>query len=95
MGITEKDVEYVSALARIAVGDAEKKELASRLAAILEFVSKISTLDTAGVPPTTHAVPRVNGEREDVVRPSLPVEELLKGAPERDGDFIAVPRVIE
>ena len=52
-------------------------------------------LDTAGVEPTSHAVPMVNVFRDDEPRPCLSPEEMLANAPDRSGEFFRVPRIIE
>jgi aspartyl-tRNA(Asn)/glutamyl-tRNA(Gln) amidotransferase subunit C len=62
---------------------------------ILGYIDKLGRLDTAGVEPTSHAVPVVNVMREDLARPSLPAEEMLANAPDRAGAFFRVPRIIE
>ena len=49
----------------------------------------------ADVEPTASPIPRANVYREDVAEPSLPVEEALRNAPERDGDRFRVPRIAE
>jgi len=51
-------------------------------------------VDTEGVPPTTRAVEVVNVTREDVVTPTSVREELLDEAPQREGDFIRVPKIL-
>lgn len=60
------------------------------LSGILEHVDAIQALDLDGVPPTTHVMSLENVAREDVPRPSLPVEEALREAPEVVEDRFAV-----
>ena len=62
--------------------------------ALLEYVAHLETVDTEGVPPTTRAVEVVNVTREDVVTPTSVREELLDEAPQREGDFIRVPKIL-
>jgi aspartyl-tRNA(Asn)/glutamyl-tRNA(Gln) amidotransferase subunit C len=57
-------------------------------------VAKIGEVDVTGVPPMAHALPLANVLREDVVEPSLPIEKVLRNAPETDGRFFKVPKVI-
>jgi len=66
-----------------------------QLSAILGYVDKLRELDTADVEPLAHALPIHNVLREDEPRAGLSAEEALAGAPERDGDFFRVPRVID
>ncbi|HHV62329.1 MAG TPA: Asp-tRNA(Asn)/Glu-tRNA(Gln) amidotransferase subunit GatC [Firmicutes bacterium] len=95
MPITKQDVEHVAALARLELGEEEKESLTEQLGKILEYADKLKELDTEGVPPTAHPLPIKNVFREDRVRPSLPVEDALANAPEREGSFFKVPRIME
>jgi len=65
------------------------------LSAVLDYVKKLNELDTTGVEPTAHAVPLRNVLREDKNRPGMGVQTVLRNAPDRDGPFFKVPRVIE
>lgn len=95
MSITVKDVEHVAALARLTLSEEEKEQFASQLSAVLKYVDKLNELDTTDVPPTTHVLSLSNVMREDEIRPSTPIEQVLKNAPdEEDGQF-RVPAVIE
>ena len=93
--ITLKEVEHVARLARLELSEAEKERLRSQLDAILTYIDKLRQLDTDNVEPTSQAIPMVNVMREDEVRPCLPREAMLANAPEREGDFVRVPRIIE
>jgi aspartyl-tRNA(Asn)/glutamyl-tRNA(Gln) amidotransferase subunit C len=91
MAITREDVLHVARLARLELSADEVERFQEQLAAILDAVSKVQELDLAGVPPTSHPLDVVNVWREDEPRPSLPVEEALANAPDRDGDLFRVP----
>ena len=91
MAITRDEVLHVARLARLALTDEEVVRLTAELDAILEAVSKVSELDLADVPPTSHPLDLVNVGADDEPRPCLPVEEALANAPEREGDFFKVP----
>ena len=91
MAITRADVEHVARLARLALREDEVERLQEQLNAILEAVGKVSELDLADVPPTSHPLALVNVFGLDEPRPCLPVEEALANAPEREGDFFRVP----
>jgi aspartyl-tRNA(Asn)/glutamyl-tRNA(Gln) amidotransferase subunit C len=67
----------------------------AELSNILAYIDKLRSVDTAGVPPTSHAVPLTNVMREDESRPSLPLADMLANAPEAAGDFFRVPRIVE
>ncbi|MFQ5521405.1 MAG: Asp-tRNA(Asn)/Glu-tRNA(Gln) amidotransferase subunit GatC [Candidatus Methylomirabilia bacterium] len=93
--ITIAEVEHVARLARLDLSPEEKERMRSQLDAILTYIDKLRELDTAGVEPTAHVIPMTNVMRDDAVRPCLPREEMLANAPERDGDFFRVPKIIE
>jgi aspartyl-tRNA(Asn)/glutamyl-tRNA(Gln) amidotransferase subunit C len=89
------DIEHVARLARLDLSEAEKERMRAQLDAILTYIHKLRQLDTDGIEPTSHAIPMVNVMREDDLRPCLPREEMLANAPEREGDFVRVPKIIE
>jgi aspartyl-tRNA(Asn)/glutamyl-tRNA(Gln) amidotransferase subunit C len=87
-------VRHVAKLARLALDEAKLAKLAGQLEHILSYVDKIAQLNTEGVEPMAHALPLHNVLRDDVMEPSLPIEEVLQNAPDRDGAFFKVPKVI-
>ena len=89
------DIEHVARLARLELSEPEKERMRSQLDAILTYIDKLRQLNTGDVEPTSHAIPVLNVMREDEVRPCFPREEMLANAPEREGDFVRVPRIIE
>jgi aspartyl-tRNA(Asn)/glutamyl-tRNA(Gln) amidotransferase subunit C len=89
------EVEHVAKLARLELTEEEKRLFAEQLGAILEYAAKLNELDTSGVEPTTHVLPISNVLRGDEIRPSWPLEQVLRNAPdEEDGQF-KVPAVLE
>ena len=92
--LTLDDVRHVAMLSRLALDDAHLKRLTGQLESILGYIAKLSEVDTTGVEPMAHALPLHNVLREDVVEPSLPLEKVLQNAPETDGPFFKVPKVI-
>jgi len=95
MKITKQEVEHVALLARLKFSEAEKERFTLQLNAILEYMEKLQELDTSRVEPTFHAVARKNVFREDRVLPSAPQEVSLKNAPDGEGRFFRVPKIIE
>jgi aspartyl-tRNA(Asn)/glutamyl-tRNA(Gln) amidotransferase subunit C len=91
MAITREQVLHVARLARLDLSEEEVARLQTELSAILEAVSKVSELDLADVPPTSHPLDLVNVLRPDEPRPSLPLEDVFANAPEREGDAFRVP----
>jgi len=95
MSITIKDVEHVANLARLDLSDAEKEQFAGQLNAILKYAEKLNELDTDGIEPTSHVLPLANVMREDEVKPSWPIEKVLRNAPEEEDGQFKVPAVLE
>jgi aspartyl-tRNA(Asn)/glutamyl-tRNA(Gln) amidotransferase subunit C len=93
--LTRKDVDAIAMLARLELSDDEADRLCRELTAILQHMDRLAAVDTEGVEPMTHAVPMALRLRDDEVAPSLPVEQVLGQAPERDDDGFRVPAIIE
>ena len=93
--ISRHDVEHLARLARLQLGEAELERTRQELSGILGYIEKLNALDTASVEPTSHAVPLLNIMREDAVEPCFPREAMLANAPDREGEFFRVPRIIE
>jgi aspartyl-tRNA(Asn)/glutamyl-tRNA(Gln) amidotransferase subunit C len=92
--LSVEDARQVARLARLSMDEAKLARLTPQLESILEYIAKIGEVDVTGVPPMAHALPLANVLREDVVEPSLPIEKVLQSAPETDGRFFKVPKVI-
>jgi len=89
------DIDHVARLARIALTDEEKATLKQQLGVILDHAAKVGEVAAEDVPPTSYAIPRANVFREDVLDPCLPVDEALRNVPDREGDYVRVPRITE
>ncbi|MDZ7833149.1 MAG: Asp-tRNA(Asn)/Glu-tRNA(Gln) amidotransferase subunit GatC [Desulfobacterales bacterium] len=95
MKISRKEVLHVADLARLTMDDDAVETFAGQLGGILEYVEKLSAVDTSGITPTAHAVERANAFRKDETTGHLQRDAALANAPEaEDGQFI-VPKVIE
>lgn len=88
------DVRYVAKLARIALTEEEVARFETQLGNLLEHVNVLSELETAAVPATAQVVESRNVEREDVRGACLDREAVLSMAPQRQGAFFRVPRII-
>ena len=95
MAITREEVLHVARLARLALPEAEAERLRGQLSAILDYVQQLDRLDTRDVVPTSHAVEMGTPLRDDAVSPFGDREALLSNAPDREGHFFRVPRIIE
>ncbi len=94
MKVTIKDVEYIAKLARLEYSDEEKKTFTKQFNTILEYIDKLNELNTDDIEPLSHVIELSNVVREDEVKQSLPVEEVLKNAPSKTDTFFKVPKVI-
>ncbi|HEU5335546.1 MAG TPA: Asp-tRNA(Asn)/Glu-tRNA(Gln) amidotransferase subunit GatC [Terriglobales bacterium] len=111
MKVTESDVLHVAELANLELTPEERARLLKDLNSILEYVDRLKQLDTADVPPMAQVSDRYGVEqaksgsdrfayacRDDLLhglRPSLPREQAVGAAPNHDGSFFKVPKVIE
>ncbi|MFB3738077.1 MAG: Asp-tRNA(Asn)/Glu-tRNA(Gln) amidotransferase subunit GatC [Candidatus Velamenicoccus archaeovorus] len=91
----EIDIDHVARLARLDLTDEERDRLRAQLGVILEHAAKVGEVAADDVPPTAWAIPRANVLRPDEPRPSLPREDVLANAPEREDDRFKVPRIVE
>jgi len=101
MKVTQKEVDYVAALANLELTDAERLGMEKELNAILDYIDQLSELDTSNVQPMAQ-VAQIASEgaltealRPDELRECLPRELAMKNAPQSDGTFFRVPKVIE
>ncbi|MCL2784112.1 MAG: Asp-tRNA(Asn)/Glu-tRNA(Gln) amidotransferase subunit GatC [Propionibacteriaceae bacterium] len=94
MALTNADVAKLADLARIQLTDEELASMASQLDVILDAVASVSEVAKADVAPTSHALDLTNVFREDVVKPSLPIQEVLAMAPAVEDDRFRVPRIL-
>ena len=98
MKITEKDVQYVAALANLELNEQEAGRLAADLDSILAYVEKLNELDTSQVEPMAQVLYDASEEltlRADRDRPGFPQEQSVGNAPESGAGHFKVARVIE
>jgi aspartyl-tRNA(Asn)/glutamyl-tRNA(Gln) amidotransferase subunit C len=93
--IDEAQVRKVAKLARLDLSETEIEEFAGQLSAILDYVARMNELKTDGVEPLAHCLPISNVFRKDVMKESLGTEKTLANAPQRDGAFFKVPKILE
>jgi|SRR5581483_10237842 len=101
MKVSDKDVDHVADLANLELTSDERSRMLRDLNSILEYIGRLNELDTSDVEPMAQilAGDHLGGSmREDIregLRPSLPHHEALANAPQADGTFFKVPKVIE
>jgi aspartyl-tRNA(Asn)/glutamyl-tRNA(Gln) amidotransferase subunit C len=88
------DIRYVATLARLALTDEEVEVFGRQLGDLLGHVNALANLDTASVPATAQVIESRNVLREDLPAPCLDREKVLAQAPQRQGAFFRVPRII-
>jgi aspartyl-tRNA(Asn)/glutamyl-tRNA(Gln) amidotransferase subunit C len=108
MKVTEKDVTAVADLANLELTAAERERMLKDLNSILDYIDRLAQLDTTNVPPMAQTADKFGvdasktgsarfefASRKDETRPSLERDVVMKNAPETDGAFFKVPKVIE
>ncbi len=93
--ITIEEVKHVANLARLAITEEEAAKFQKQLDAIISFAEELNEIDTEGIEPTSHVLDMKNVLREDKATKGLPVEEVLRNAPEHQEGQIKVPSIIE
>jgi aspartyl-tRNA(Asn)/glutamyl-tRNA(Gln) amidotransferase subunit C len=93
--VSREEIAHLARLSRLAVTDEELDLYAGQLSAVLDAVAQVQQAPVEDVPPTTHAVPMTNVVREDAVRPCLPQEVVLAGAPAAEDGRFRVPRILQ
>ena len=90
----EFKIERIAELARLNLKPEEKQKLGKDLGAILDYVKKLDALDTSKVEPTSHVLNMENVFRADEAKPSNAAEKALEHAPETEGSFFKVPKIV-
>ncbi|MGZ0084334.1 Asp-tRNA(Asn)/Glu-tRNA(Gln) amidotransferase subunit GatC [Caldibacillus thermoamylovorans] len=93
--ISLEQVKHVADLARLAITEEEAEMFTKQLDAIITFAEQLNELDTENVPPTSHVLDMRNVMREDIPEPGLPLEEVLKNAPDQQDGQFRVPAILE
>ncbi|HTP11927.1 MAG TPA: Asp-tRNA(Asn)/Glu-tRNA(Gln) amidotransferase subunit GatC [Anaerolineae bacterium] len=95
MSLTRAEVRHIAELAKLQLTEAEETLYQDQLSDILDYVQRLNMLDTEAIPPTATVLPLRSIMRDDVSRPSLPVDEVLANAPARAGDSFEVHVILE
>lgn len=95
MEVNDILVNNLANLARLQFNEVEKEMIKKDLEQMIGFVDKLKELDTSGVEPLLHMSDVVNVLREDKIQGSSSREEALKNAPDSDGSYFRVPKVIK
>ena len=95
MKLSREEVLHISRLARLGLSEEEIDRLSRQLSQILESFEVLQEVNTEGVPPTAQPNILYNVLKEDKVKSSLPQDEVLANAPQKDGEFFKVRPVLE
>lgn len=93
--ISIEEVLHIAHLARLNINKTDAQMLTLQMNDILKYMEKLDELDTEGIIPTSHPLQMPTVWREDEVKSYGDLAEVLANSPERDGNFIAVPKIIE
>ncbi|MBL8024565.1 MAG: Asp-tRNA(Asn)/Glu-tRNA(Gln) amidotransferase subunit GatC [Elusimicrobia bacterium] len=95
MSLTEKEVNHVARLARLALTDEERARYLGQLGRILDHIQTLSKYETQTTSATTHVIPLANVWREDEARLFPNPSSILDNAPDREESYFKVKKVIE
>lgn len=94
MAVDIKTVERIAGLSKLEFSEVEKQEITGDMNRMLDFVEQLSTVDTEGVKPLIYMLEEEAILRKDEVIETITQADALRNAPEKDSDFIKVPKVI-
>lgn len=95
MEVNKQLVEKIATLSKLEFDEKAKEEIRSDLERMIGFVDKLNELNTDNVEPLIYITDEVNVLREDEVKQVITKEEALMNAPQKDSDYIKVPKVIK
>ena len=95
MKVDKEALQKIAHLARLEVRPEEETDLLNSLNEVLNWMEQLNEVDTTGVEPLTHISGETNVLREDEVKNQLPREQALVNAPQHDGQFFEVPKVMD
>jgi aspartyl-tRNA(Asn)/glutamyl-tRNA(Gln) amidotransferase subunit C len=94
MSVSREEVRHIADLARLDFSDEGEEKMADELGDILDYVDKLNELDTSGVPPMSHVLDVTDVSRPDEVESRIDRDQALESAPDTDGTYFRVPKVI-
>ncbi len=97
MSLTRTQVQHIAELAKLKLSEEEIDRMTPQLSAILDHAARLQELNTDASPPTASEVPLQNVMREDQIVPSLPRDDVLANAPDKDerGEFFRVRAILK
>ena len=95
MKITEELIDHIAHLARLEFQGEDKVSIKKDMERMIEFVDKLSEVDTTNVEPLIFMSEEINRLREDEPKVTVTHEEALKNAPKKDSDYFRIPKVLD
>ncbi|MFC2070369.1 Asp-tRNA(Asn)/Glu-tRNA(Gln) amidotransferase subunit GatC [Chloroflexota bacterium] len=95
MKLSREEVLHIALLARLGLTDEEVDKLSKQLSNILENFEILQQVDTTDIPPTAQSIVLQNVTADDEAVSSLPPEEILANAPQKEEGFFRVRAVLE
>lgn len=95
MKLNRETIEKIAHLARLEVHEAEEEPLLKDMNNILSFMEKLNELDTSGIEPLIYLTDEKNVFRKDVVKQDISTAQALQNAPQHDGSYFKVAKVID
>ncbi|ADO77718.1 Asp-tRNA(Asn)/Glu-tRNA(Gln) amidotransferase subunit GatC [Halanaerobium praevalens] len=92
--INQKEVEHAAKLAKLNLDQDKIEKYTKQIGAVLDYVDKLSELDTKDVIPTAYTVPMKNVLREDKVEESLSIEKSIANAPDKKEGQFRAPKIM-
>ncbi len=94
MPLSHAQVEHIARLARLNLTPEEIDRYTTELTVILDYIDQLKAVNTEGVEPQNQFIKAENVFRDDIAEPSLPRDQALANAPQQDGEYFLVPKVI-
>lgn len=95
MRLELETVEHIAALARVGLTPEEMERMRDQLSDVLDHISMLQEVNTDDILPTAQVIQQQNVMRDDVVRPSLPLEQVLHNAPDQEDGYLRVNAVLD
>ena len=95
VALSLEQVDHVADLARLALTEQERETFRLQLSAVLGYAERLRQLDVGEIPLTATVLPLENVMRDDEVKPSLPLADVLANAPAQEEACFRVPLILE
>lgn len=92
--LTIEDIQKIAHLGRLSLSEEEAQKQLEELSMIMEMMDLLKEIDTTGVEPLNHVLELNNVLRRDEIKESMPVEDVLKNAPDEHDNMFRVPKIV-